>query len=61
MKYLAVIVAVLTVYVGYVDCACDHPPSLWCTSGEIAKQCGVGKHLFYLYIKESLIFFLILD
>lgn len=42
MKLLLVVVAVAFSSGAFVDAVCNHPPSLWCTSGEIAKQCGVG-------------------
>lgn len=36
-----------------LEAKCDLPSSLWCSSGEVAKQCGVRSLDIYMFIRSN--------
>ena len=47
------VVAILVAMVGAVAGGkCNMPPSLWCSDGEVAENCGVSQNLTILHLER---------
>ena len=53
-KLAIVAILVATVYTGAVAGGkCNMPPSLWCSDGKVAENCGVSHNLIILHLESQ--------